>query len=128
MHAPCLDFLYFAEQAYLLQAVIWGNIPLDVRVFDIVDIATHLDAPCTQKTTFTEGQLVCVAKRTEVGICKSGGVARITSVTLRRGVEFYDVSYVLDGSKEKQLSASIMKEHVEHAGRPRRSLASEQSG
>ena len=96
-----------------------------MRVFDV---AAHLDAPRTEKTTFTEGQLVSVAKRTEVGICKSGGVARNTSVPLRRGVEFYDVSYVLDGSKEKQLSVSIMAAHVEHAGRPRRSLASDHSG
>ena len=125
MNALCLDFLFFSEQVNLLQGVIWGNIPLDVRVFDV---AAHLDAPRTQRTRFLEGQLVCVTKRTEVGICKSGGVARITSVTLRRGVEFYDVSYVLDGTKEKQLSASILEEHVEHAGRPRRSLASEHSG
>ena len=82
----------------------------------------------TQKTTFIEGQLVDVAKRTELGICKSGGVARITSVTLNRGVECYDVCYVLDGTREKQLSASIMAEYVEYAGRPRRSLESEHSG
>ena len=94
----------------------------------VFDTGTQLDATRTQKTKFTEGQLVKVAKRTEIGICKSGGVARITSVTLNRGIECYDVCYVLDGTKEKQLSASIMVEHDEHAGRPRRSLASEQSG
>ena len=81
-----------------------------------------------KKATFIEGQLVDVAKRTELGICKSGGVAHITSVTLNRGVECYDVCYVLDGTREKQLSASIMAEYVEYAGRPRRSLEAEHSG
>jgi len=95
---------------------------------NIFNAGLHLDAARTQKTTFIEGQLVNVDKRTEVGICKSGGVARITSVTLHRGVESYDVCYVLDGTREKQLSASIMAEHVEYAGRPRRSLESEHSG
>ena len=89
---------------------------------------TELDAPYTQKTEFIEGQLVYVTKRTEIGICKSGGVARITTVALNHGVECYDVCYVLDGTKEKQLSASIMEEHVDYAGRPRRSAESENSG
>ena len=89
---------------------------------------TELDVTCTQKTAFVEGQLVYVTKRTEVGICKSGGVARITNVALNRGVECYDVCYVLDGTKEKQLSASIMVEYVEYAGRLRRSVESENSG
>ena len=94
----------------------------------VFDPGAQFDASRTQKTAFTKGQLVDVEKRTEIGICKSGGVARITSVTLNRGVEFYDVCYVLDGTKEKQLSASIMAEHVDPAGRPRRSLTSDVSG
>lgn len=108
-----------------MQGVKRGKIPLDVHTFDP---GTKIDTTHTKKTKFTEGQLVKVTKRTEVGICKSGGVARITTVALNRGVESYDVCYVLDGTKEKQLSASILEEHVEHAGRPRRSLASEHSG
>ena len=109
----------------MLEGVARGNIPLDARVLDAL---TQLDASRIKKTTFTEGQVVNVTKRTEVGICNPGGVARITSATLKRGVECYDVCYVIDGTKEKQLSATIISEHLDYESRPRRSLEAEHSG
>ena len=113
-----------SAQVRLLEGVKKGDLPLDMRVFETV----KLDASRIKKTAFTEGQVVDVTKRTEVGICKPGGVARITSVTLNRGVEYYDVCYVIDGTKEKQLSASIISEHLNYESRPRRSLEAENIG
>ncbi len=102
-----------------------GDVPLNGRVFN----SRLFDASRKQKTTFIIGQLVDVSKRTEVGMCEPGGVARITSVDVgRSGVESYDVSYVVDARKERRLSVDILKEHVTFEGRPRRSLEAETQG
>ena len=118
------EITHLRQQVQLLEGVIKGKILLDVGAFD----NSKLGESCQQKTKFTEGQVVNVTKRTEVGICKPGGVARITSVTLNRGVEYYDVCYVIDGTKEKRLSAAIISEHVDFVSRPRRSLEAENLG
>jgi len=102
-----------------------GDAPIDVRVFE----SPLFDACNKQKTTFVVGQLVDVSRRTEVGMCQPGGLARITLVAVgRNGIEHYDVSYVLSGTKEKQIPVSILKEHIDYAGRPRRSLEAESTG
>ena len=83
----------------------------------------RFDASRKQKALYAVGQVVDVSKRTEVGMCQPGGVARIISALVdRSGAEHYDVLYVLDGRKEKELPSSILKEHTDYAGRSRRSL------
>ena len=103
----------------MFKDVIAGSIQLDVRVF----------SPPTPKTKFVVGQFVSVSRRTEVGVCQPGGVARITSANAdKNGCESYDVTYVVGSTKEKSLPASIIKEHVVFEGRPRRSIESENTG
>lgn len=114
----------FCKQVQLLRAVINGEIALDARVFESLALKSRRSS-----TTFSVGQLVEVAKRTEPGMCEPGGVARITSVDVgRSGVECYDVGYVVGGRKEQRLLVSILQEHVEHAGRPRRSIEAATAG
>ncbi len=98
--------------------------PLDASV---LETEKFIRANRLQKTTFTKGDLVRVSKRTEVDVCKPGGVARITSATLKCGKELYDVSYV-GGRKEKHLPLSILTEHVDSACRPRHFLDSTELG
>ena len=66
---------------------------------------------------------VDVAKRTEPGMCAPGGVARISKVSVSRtGDELCDASYVHSRAKEYSLPVSLVKEVIQCAGRPRRSL------
>ncbi len=108
----------------MLQNIANGLVPLDASVLE----TEKFRANRFQRTTFIKGDLVRVSKRTEVGVCKPGGVARITTAILKRGEELYDVSYILDGTNEKRLSLQILTKHVVFAGRPRRSLQSTESG
>lgn len=97
---------------------------LDPRVFESSMLESRRPS-----TTFSVDQLVDVAKRTQPGMCKAGGVARITSVSVSRsGKEHYDVSYVLGREKEERLPVSILQEIVKCAGRPRRSLEAASAG
>ncbi len=106
------------KQVQLLGAVVRHEIALDIHVFESLVLESS-----RASATFCVDQLVDVAKRTEPGMCAPGGVARISKVSVSRtGDELYDVSYVDSRAKEYSLPVSLLKEVVQCAGRPRRSL------
>lgn len=109
----------------MLNNIVRGDAALNIRVFE----SKIFDSSKKEKTTFIVGQLVQVSRRTEVGMCEPGGIARITAASKdRSGLEHYDVSYVVDGRKEIKVLRSILTEHTDFEGRPRRSLEASTTG
>ena len=94
------------------------EIALDTHVFESLVLESSRPS-----ATFCVDQLVDVAKRTEPDMCAPGGVARISKVSVSHtGDELYDVSYVHSRAKQYSLPVSLVKEVIQCAGRPRRSL------
>lgn len=109
---------HLSEQIQLLQGVAHGNIHLDVH---IINAGLQLNAARTQKLPSSKASLLTLTREPRLASANLVGSHALLQSLCIMG-ECYDVCYVLDGPREKQLSASIIAEYVEYAGRPNRSL------